>query len=357
MGDKVHRPTFIGFHARDSTNQILYISSGCRQSMGYSPEFMVSKHAHEFIADPFQNDYSTIYENKDEGEENTDDDEANAYVMYMNVKTASGTPVLHRLTTFKCDNCVIVIAMAFPDIPFQSRNELEVQMLDGAMKRLNVTREKEEAERRNISNHQSAAARWRERAETGYGQRVPLYYAQSKQIKVAFVLENPAATEMQATEGVRRQSGPLVVFVTGSIGRLIEADTADLMRFPFLKLVAPEDLLKVSKFFEKLSETSDVIFETFSLLHKPHVIEGDIVVSDAQNTRIVVECLGASVQDGMAVLLRKLRSEAAPTMDDMGNYLRPKVHEMDEEGGYMTLSEMISDDPETSDAGEWSRLL
>ncbi|KAJ1797480.1 hypothetical protein LPJ59_003113 [Coemansia sp. RSA 2399] len=312
MGDSVHRPTFIGFHSRDASNQILYISSGCRQSMGYTPEFMVSKQAHEFIADPFKDDYSSIYDGKKE-EENTEDDEANAYVMYMNVKTASGNPVLHRLTTFKCDNCVIVIAMGFPDIPYQSKHELEVQMLDGAMKRMNV--------------------------------------------KVAFVLENPKATEVLVNEGVRRQNGPLVVFVTGSIGRLIEADTADLMRYPFMKLVAPEDLLRVSKFFEKLSEATDVIFETFSLLQRPHIINGDIVVTDEQNTRVVVECLGASVPDGMAVLLRKLRSEAPPTMDAMGNYLRPKVHEVDEESGYITLSEMISDDPETSDAGEWSRLM
>ncbi|KAJ1903947.1 hypothetical protein LPJ81_002783 [Coemansia sp. IMI 209127] len=343
MGDSVHRPTFIGFHSRDASNQILYISSGCRQSMGYTPEFMVSKQAHEFIADPFKDDYSSIYDGKKE-EENTEDDEANAYVMYMNVKTASGNPVLHRLTTFKCDNCVIVIAMGFPDIPYQSKHELEVQMLDGAMKRMNVTRAKEAAERSNADNHQSAAARWRQRSET-------------PQVKVAFVLENPKATEVLVNEGVRRQNGPLVVFVTGSIGRLIEADTADLMRYPFMKLVAPEDLLRVSKFFEKLSEATDVIFETFSLLQRPHIINGDIVVTDEQNTRVVVECLGASVPDGMAVLLRKLRSEAPPTMDAMGNYLRPKVHEVDEESGYITLSEMISDDPETSDAGEWSRLM
>ncbi|KAJ1903949.1 hypothetical protein LPJ81_002785 [Coemansia sp. IMI 209127] len=129
------------------------------------------------------------------------------------------------------------------------------------------------------------------------------------------------------------------------------------MRYPFLKLVAPEDLLGVSKYFAKLNDTPDVLFETFSLLQRPHVIDGDVEVSDAQNTRIVVECLGANVQDGMALLLRKIRSEAPPTMDDMGNYLRPKVHDVDKEGGYMSLSEMISDDPETSDAGEWSRLL
>ncbi|KAJ1886282.1 hypothetical protein LPJ81_006734, partial [Coemansia sp. IMI 209127] len=260
MSNNVHRPTYIGIHARDASTRVLYVSSGCRQGTGYTPEFLINKSAHEFISDPYKDDYSTIYENKEEEAE----DDANAYVMYGNIRTADGSPVLHRVTSFKCDNCVIFIMMVFPDIPYQHRDELEVQMLDGARKRMNVTRERE-ADRRDDMNQQSAAARWRERSQTAYGQRVPLYYAPSTQIKVAFVLENPAATEIQSAEGARRLNGPLVVFVTGSVSRLIDADTADVMHYPFMRLVAPEDLLRVSKFFEKLAETHDVLFETFSL--------------------------------------------------------------------------------------------
>ncbi|KAJ2866101.1 hypothetical protein GGI22_001366 [Coemansia erecta] len=352
MSKSLHRPTFIGIHTRDPSTQVLYISSGVRQAIGYTPAEVVSNSAHDYIADPYKDNFPSLYASNEEEA----DDEANAYVMYINIRTCDGDPILTRITSFKCDNCVIFIAVGFPEVPYQSKHELDVQMLDGAMQRVSVTCERG-AHQSNTNNHQQAAARWRDRAETGYGQRVPLYCAQSRQVKVAFVLENQSATETPGSEGARRQNGPLVVFVTGSVGRLIDADTADIMRFPFLKLVAPEDLLRVSKFFEKLNETTDVLFETFSLLQHPHVIAGDVEVSDAQNTRVLVECLGANVQDGMAVLLRKLQSHAPPTMDDMGNYLRPKIHEADEDGGYMTLSEIISDDPETSDAGEWSRLL
>ncbi|KAJ2869265.1 hypothetical protein GGI22_000369, partial [Coemansia erecta] len=260
-------------------------------------------------------------------------------------------PVLHRVTTCKCDNCIIFIAMAFPEIPYQSKHALDVQMLDGAMKRMNVTRDKG-AGQRDINNQQQAALRVGERER-----ELSRDMASPRQIKAAFVLENTSAAEVQTNKGARRQNGPLIVFVTGSIGRLIDADTSDVMRYPFLKLVAPEDMLCVSRFFERLGETADVLFETFSLLQQPHIIDGDVVVADAQNTRVVVECLGANMQDDMALLLRKLRSQAPPTIDAMGNYVRPKIHELDEDGGYMTLSEIISDDPETSDAGEWSRLL
>ncbi|KAJ2416908.1 hypothetical protein GGI10_000598 [Coemansia sp. RSA 2530] len=346
-----HRPTFIGIHARDDDTQILYISSGCRQAMGYTPAYMISRRARDFIADPFEGDYPQVFGSKYDCQE-AEEDEANAYVMYMNIKNLCGTPVLHRITTFKCDNCVLVIGMAFPEVPFRGRHELEVQMLDGAMKRFNITKQ----------NQQESAMLQDDRVTVveGSGRRVQLYYAPSRQVKVALVLESPAAVLEPADESDRRQNGPLIVFVTGSVSRLIDADTSDLLRFPFLKLVAPEDVLRATRFFERLGESQDVLFETFSLVQRPHVIDGDVAVADENNARVLVECLGASVQDGVALLLRRLRTMPPPGRDALGNYILRRareVHDHDCEAGYMSLNEMISSDPGTSDAPPgWSRL-
>ncbi|KAJ2076651.1 hypothetical protein H4R24_005582 [Coemansia sp. RSA 988] len=341
------RPAFIGIHSRDDSTQVLYISSGVRQAIGFTPAQMLMHGAKEFIADSYSDNYASIYRHKtseDNSNEEEDEDEANAYVMYMNVKTADGLPVLNRVTTFKCDNCVIVISMAFPEIPYSSQNELKVQMLDGAMKRMVITRERD-----------SQLERHRETA-TLQGTRQPLYFARNRQLKAAFVLENPQVADIETEETGRRQNGPLVVFVTGSVSRLIDADNTDLMGFAFLKLVAPEDVLHVGKFFERLSSSTDVLFETFSILQRPDVIEGDVRVEDEDNPRVLVECLGANVTDGVALLMRKLRVTAAPKRDNLGNYIRTKVHEVDDDGGYMSLSEIISSDPESSDAPDWSRL-
>ncbi|KAJ2611609.1 hypothetical protein H4S08_003076 [Coemansia sp. RSA 1365] len=342
------RPAFIGIHSRDDSTQVLYISSGVRQALGFTPAHMLQHGAKEFIADSYSDYYSTLYAHKPEDNntnEEEDEDEANAYVMYMNIKTADGIPVLNRVTTFKCDNCVIVISMAFPELPYSNRHKLEVQMLDGAMKRMVVTRDKKDSQH---GNHRESA--------TGQSVRRPLYYARNRQLKAAFVLENPLVSNIETEETGRRQNGPLVVFVTGSVSRLIDADNTDLMGFPFLKLVAPEDVLHVGKFFERLSTSTDVLFETFSILQRPDVIEGDIRVEDENNLRVVVECLGANVTDGVALLMRKLRTTPAPMRDNLGNYMRTKVHEIDEDGGYMSLSEIISSDPDSSDAPVWSRL-
>ncbi|KAJ2808099.1 hypothetical protein H4R20_001011 [Coemansia guatemalensis] len=346
---KPDRPTYIGIHTRDETTQVLYVSSGCRQGVGFTPEYVMKQRAKDFIADEFDsNDYASVYASRETTnpftEEEEDEDEANAYIMYVNLKSASGTPILTRVTSFKCDNCVIYVGMAFPEIPYSNRRELEVQMLDGAMKRLNVTREREmkiEARRQLASDPNT---------------RTPLYYARSKQVKAAFVLENPEVTGVELQETGRRPTGPLIAFVTGSVSRLIDADTSDLMSYPFLKLVAPEDVLHVSKYFDRLGESTDVMFENFSLLNRPHIIEGDIFVSDEENTRIVVECLGAAVQDGVALLLRMVRSQPPPRRDSEGNYIRTSSQDIDGNGGYVSLSELISSDPDTSDAPGWSKL-
>ncbi|KAJ2097152.1 hypothetical protein IW146_010238, partial [Coemansia sp. RSA 922] len=342
-----HRPTFIAIHARDDDTQILYISSGCRQAMGYTPAYVISRRARDFIADPFEGDYPQVFGSKVD-EQEAEEDEANAYVMYMNIKNLCGTPVLHRITTFKCDNCVLVIGMAFPEVPFRGRHELEVQMLDGAMKRFNITKQNEEEESAMRTDGDAATV------VGGSGRRVQLYYAPSRQVKVALVLESPAVLEPTESDADRRQNGPLIVFVTGSVSRLIDADTSDLLRFPFLKLVAPEDVLRASRFFERLGESQDVLFESFALVQRPHVIDGDVAVADEANTRVVVECLGASVQDGVALLLRRLRTTPPPGRDALGNYIMNRrsrgTHDHDCEDGYLSLNEMISSDPGTSDA-------
>ncbi|KAJ1863337.1 hypothetical protein LPJ78_004117 [Coemansia sp. RSA 989] len=326
------RPAFIGIHEKNDSTRVLYVSSGIRQAIGFMPSQVVNTEAKSFISDDFDNnDYMKIYESG----ATEDDDESNAYTWEVHLRTATGESVLHRLIGFSCENSILFIGVSFPEAPLSSKRELEVQALDGAMKRMNVTRE-----------HKQPRG----------SPSVPLYYSRSRQAKAALVLERPDAL-VETQETGRRPAGPLVVFVTGSISRLIDADTSDLMRFPFLKLVAPECVLLVSRYFEKLNSSMDILFETFSLLQRPHVIDGDVVTADEDNQRVVVECLGAAVQDGVAIMIRKLRAMPPPKKDTLGNYIAaPLAAESDNE--HMSLFDLVSSEPETSDAPDgWSHMV
>ncbi|KAJ2310750.1 hypothetical protein IWW52_005325 [Coemansia sp. RSA 2704] len=345
--EKPHHPTYIAIHSRSNSADVLYVSGGIREALGYTPSQIITKSATTFIADEFQNDYMLIYDKPpghcedDEG----DEDGADVHSFYLNITHADGHVLLERVTTIKCSSCVIAVITAYPEITGQNQKELEVEMIDREMKRVNITRKKKARLERQKQGGRVAA-------------QASLGRVRNKQVKVAFILERADVASLETAETGRRPAGPLVAFCTGSVSHLIEADTSDVMNCPFLKLVAPESIAYVSDFFDRLLDSNSVMFDTFALLKHPHIIDGDIFVGDEENPRIIVECLGAAADDGIALLLRHLRTAPAPKRDTLGNYIRSVTMEIDKESGYQTLADLISSDAETSDAAdEWSQLL
>ncbi|KAJ2824496.1 hypothetical protein IWW50_003307, partial [Coemansia erecta] len=279
------RSSFIGIHTRTPDMKVLFISSGTSNAIGFPPGYVIDKTVGDFVAEDYQaNDYMGMYDLREA--DGDADDSASAYTWWVNLRHVVGTPVLHRLTSFKLDNCVIFIASAFPEMPYLTNRELQVQVLDGNMQQLNATRKREAREARlSQQRHQHSSEQ-------------PVHYSHGRQAKAAIVLEHPDAACVETPETGRRTMGPLIVFVTGSISRILDADPSDLMQFPFMKLVAPEDLARVGRFFDKMESTADVQFETFSMLQRPHVIDGNVVASDEENKRVMVECLASAVPDG-----------------------------------------------------------
>ncbi|KAJ2783761.1 hypothetical protein H4R18_001513 [Coemansia javaensis] len=333
------RHSYIGINSRDESTRMLYISSGVYEAIGFSPEAIVNTGAKDFVSDQFDmGDLKWVFQGNGSMDEDEDNDTCGATVVYLNVKTASGASVMHRVTSFKLDSVIVYISMTLPEITSHGRKRLGVATLDGKTKLLGTTRA------------QSARLVDQEVYQHTWKNNMPIYYSRARHLKVAFVLENPSPQSSDY------DGGPLVAFATGSVSRLIDVEVNDLMGTPFLKLVAPEDVLHVSRLFERAKGTTDLLFEQFTLLQCPHPVGGGPAVADEDNQRVVVECMAASSQDGVALLLRKLHVVSAPKRDTMGNYIRTKVHEIDDDTGYISLAELISSDPETSDAPEWSVL-
>ncbi|KAJ2137530.1 hypothetical protein IW136_003478 [Coemansia sp. RSA 678] len=342
------RPTFLGLHSRDNASIVLHASSGIRQALGFAPSDLVNKYSPSLIADHHDpKDYSRMVNVDPNAQSNETeeavDEEADAFVCYMNLNTASGTPVLARITSITCDTIVVVIGTAFPEVPFESRAAFKGHKLENRARQL-------EAERMRLEAEQVTSRRRRVQKQRS------MYRSRSKQAKAVMLLEDADVSCIETEETGRRPNGPMVVFCTGSISQVVDADNSDIMNHPFLKLVAPEDVVHVSRFFDRMAASDDVVFETFSLLQRPHVIEGDIFVSDEENMRVVVEALGANVQDGIAILVRKIKVVRAPTRDTMGNYVRAAI-DADIDMENLSLADLVSSDPETSEAPEqWSNM-
>ncbi|KAJ2350800.1 hypothetical protein GGF43_004218 [Coemansia sp. RSA 2618] len=336
--------SFIGIHTRDENMSVLYVSNGCQTALGFEPTQIMSKQVKDFVADTYRaSDFMGIYKQRVTHDGVLEDeDDASVYCWFTNLKSVGGAPVLHKLISMKTDTAVIFIGMVCQgSVPNHLLTQLEVQQIDalGATRSLNVTQRMRDAQRKHAR---------------------PLYRTHNGQIKAAFILENHNTLAERNPSPDYRVTGPLIAFCT-NVARLVEADTSDLISYPFLKLVAPEDIVHVTKFFERLVDSTDVMFERLSLLQRPHVIDGDIVVRDEDNFRVVVECMGAAVKDGVVLLLRKLHVSPPPKRDSLGCFVRASIaqdHENDENDiGGLSLFDLLSDNPDTSDAPDCWTLI
>ncbi|KAJ1852877.1 hypothetical protein GGH12_003007 [Coemansia sp. RSA 1822] len=277
--------------------------------------------------------YSDVYKDEETDELAEPEDEANVYCMWVNIKSARGAPVLHKIVSFRCHDIVVYLGVTFPEVPFKDHSALEVQTLDRELAQLSVSPEKQVKSR-------------------GKRSAPPTLMTRNRQAKCVLVLENYAPSNER-----QQMSGPLITFALASIDRIIDADNSDLISFPFLKLVAPEHLLHVTKYLNGLSGSTDVKFERFMLLSRPRVIEGDIEVRDEDNLRILVEGLGASSsKDGIVLFLRKLRTLPPPKRHNMHEYTHTSIDNSYDDD-HLSLLDMLTTDPETTDAAPgWSQL-
>ncbi|KAJ1843880.1 hypothetical protein H4S02_001661 [Coemansia sp. RSA 2611] len=339
--EAVIRPTsYIGIHSTDDSTNVFFVSEGCYHAVGYTPAQLINTRAKDFIADSLNhNDYALLYTNRrlDSGSDEPDDDDSNVYSMWVNIKSARGAPVLHRIISFKCDNTVIYLGITFPERPFTDHPSLQVQQLDRQLQQLNMTCR--QARFDNSTSRQTFVTR-------------------NRQAKWGLVLEN----NMTSDPDLLRINGPLVTFSTTSVDRVLDVDYSDLIGYPFLKLVAPEDVLHVTKFLINLAESTDVMFERFLLLSRPRVIAGDVAIADEDHPRVLVECLGAATsKDGVVLLLRRLRLTPSPKQQTMGRFLHTRIgngiSEDEEEDDKLSLLDILTSDPETSDAANgWTQF-
>ncbi|KAJ2544401.1 hypothetical protein GGH12_001447 [Coemansia sp. RSA 1822] len=112
--------------------------------------------------------------------------------------------------------------------------------------------------------------------------------------------------------------------------------------------IIPFSLRRLQNWFKTVAPKLD--------LQRPHVIEGDVFVNDEENMWVVVECMGAAVNDGVAILMCKLQVQLAPKKDKLGNYIRP-VQEPGSDQDELSLLDFLSTEPETTDVQDcWSQL-
>ncbi|KAJ1955790.1 hypothetical protein GGI12_005477 [Dipsacomyces acuminosporus] len=297
MADTQQRPIrYIVIHERSPGLPILYASSSRRQMMPYLPGSPAAGSPLPFITRS-----RDIEEIKRLYGSQTDDN-----VIMTNIfgKTRSNDDMLLRTVSFTCGTVSLVMASVYINaVRGQDSQTVDIQRY-----------------RCILQNHDDSVGVIDSNAEGGNRNSM---YSMKSTYQACFVLEEMSANSLDG------DNGPRVVFATNSINRILDADSCDLQGLPFVSLVATEDKERAAAFLGKTLNDNDLVLEQLHLLVNP------LEDSQAAEPRCVsVEFMAMGSDDG-AIMLCQLE--------------RPWIAGRSENVGYMSLEDIISSDPETSD--------
>ncbi|KAJ2809362.1 hypothetical protein H4R20_000172 [Coemansia guatemalensis] len=151
--------------------------------------------------------------------------------------------------------------------------------------------------------------------------------------------------------------GPSVLYASPSFERIIGTETCDIQGKPFLSLVATQDTLKAGKLLKRMTESGNITTETLLLQFNPFEdppTHGDnygnhsTAEGNVQADKVRVEIIGAGGDDGAVLMIQLQR---------LPLYRGCSAVEDDHtEAMLMSLEDIISSDPETSDCADTWRL-
>ncbi|KAJ1812617.1 hypothetical protein LPJ56_003804 [Coemansia sp. RSA 2599] len=293
--------------------RVLYASSNIRRVLQFEPSEVVGQPALAFVNNNKADEYVEQFCHPTN---NT------VLISNMVVDSRDQTPTFLRIIHFSCDNLEFNVALKYPDI--------------GAMAAISGQPSLPPMTSADMSGVAAAvmARDGRRRIERRCRMRRS-YRPRGQQpgFQACLVLENQ---RRGVDPGVL---GPLIVFASTSFERIVGMDASDLQGVEILSLVAPEDVVRTAEFLERAAGSEGVELSTLRFAVHGH-----------PGRFVTVETLGAGSDDGAVLLCQPDRASLQQMhRDGWGG---------DEADGYLSLEEIVSSDPETSDFSDiWQSLV
>ncbi|KAJ2739907.1 hypothetical protein GGI20_006036 [Coemansia sp. BCRC 34301] len=302
--------SYVTIYERNAPEIVLYVSSNVRGVLGYEPSEMVGHSILDYSCDSHAKHYACQWP--------ADNPELGVTMLPHNLRHKDGHKVFTHVTSINCTGHMFAIVTGFPEMG-------TVDISDSVLYKLQYQVE--------FGQSQASVACGTNGDELkpvtkDSLRKASLYTARAARAKACFVL-NMAETDTL---------GPGIEFVTNSISSIFDGatDGYEIIGTPFFSLVAPADITKAAAYMDNLrSVDKPQLCASLHLLRCPALGRGDVVE---------VELFGA-VSDNKTVLLcqKKRRNRNA---------------EEEDEQAYMSLEEIISSDPDSSDVGDqWKELV
>ncbi|KAJ2058375.1 hypothetical protein GGI17_005094 [Coemansia sp. S146] len=299
---------FIGIHDKTPDMRIIYVTSSIRDILGFEPSEAVGQTALWFIENGNAEDYREHF--------GSHTDEDNVLITQVYVRTSSGVPVYVKLVNFSCDNLAFNVCFLYSEtLPTRvERSPLRVEQVHPGGVSEQMT-----------SRQRSLMTAHRER------NRRAAVLSGSRSARACLTLESIGGCTEESS------MGPRVLFASNSFDRIISIDACDIQGVPFLLLVAPEDVAKAGRFLDNIKSASTVLIEHLLLLADPLA---EPTNGEQRGPRTVaVEIMAAGADSGAVMLCQLARQPLSSGICELSD-------------GYMSLEDIISSDPETSDMAD-----
>ncbi|KAJ2718552.1 hypothetical protein GGI07_005705 [Coemansia sp. Benny D115] len=337
--------SILSVHEKAAGMRILYVSSNVQRILDMDPQSMVGRPITEFIADGKADDYQTaVLENH-----------RNA-TMLTNIKSfrSDGEIVYFRVINFNCDNMSFNVAI-FVNEPIALADEigrLKVQWLDGDLVKNQNTGTGQTTPNipQAINNldvsHQLSRNMGREQSRHSLAQGIATMRRTRPGGAHPRIIQSCLVLEYIDSDDYNGESGPRILFASNSFSRIVNIDTSDVQGASFLTLVASQDMVKAADFLARVGRTENIIIEQLKFLvcsNEP-ALDGHL-----EQRGVTVDIMAAGSNEGAILLCRYDLSQRVARRS--GN----TVFDNDE-AGYVSLEDIISSDPETSNLSDMWHL-
>ncbi|KAJ2318646.1 hypothetical protein GGI00_006552, partial [Coemansia sp. RSA 2681] len=304
---------FVGIHDKTPDMRVLYVTSSIQDVLGFEPADIIGQTALGFLANGDVEEYRTQVGGQQSVEEGV-------VVTKVHVRTRSGELIYIKILNFSCDNLAFNVGFVYSEETAPTRVErspLRVELLHREPIGGTPTQMYGESEQLQSRRHSLLAAHQERNRRQGLG-------GGGRLVRACLLLE-PIGVCTDASP-----MGPRVLFASNSFNRIVSIDTCDVQGMPFLLLVAPEDVARAGQFLDNVKAAATVVVDQFQLLANPL----DEQAEGRQARTVAIEIMAAGADSGAVMLcqLRRGLAEEALLSD-----------------GYMSLEEIISSDPDSSD--------
>ncbi|KAJ2077058.1 hypothetical protein H4R24_005350 [Coemansia sp. RSA 988] len=365
--------SYIVVFEREHPERIIFISSNCQRVLGYTPQEMMGTSAMSYSADTYAEHYSCKWP--------ADNPELSVTMMPHNLRSKDGSTIFTHTISFNCSGYIFTTINAFPEfgrvflgdsVLYRLQHNTDYDTLSNSVSDNRQTSKTAATIGNTTSNQENASDSVQcagqksinQMASLGYPQitkdtlrHAHVYTARASRVKACIILNKLSNdTSIQ---------GPTIYFATNSIKDIYNGnvDAHELVEIPFLSLVVYQDVTKAALFLDNLISATHPQLCTLRLIAHPILFEDNNASGISTATQAIsgnsidVEIFGASSDDKI-MLLCQGAYRRKPTASNFSRSILGPCNLAEDELPCMSLEEIISSDPESSDpGGQWYQVL